>query len=307
LIVVMAYAGSFVPARSAELGPIDRIFSRIGAADDLARGRSTFMVEMEETANILNNATASSLVLMDEIGRGTSTFDGLSLAWACAEALADQLRAFTLFATHYFELTALPERHASVRNVHLDAVEHGERIVFLHSLREGPASQSYGLQVAALAGVPAAVIARAREHLHRLEEQSVARDQGATQLSLFPLEPELETETETETESEAAKISASPSASVPAAPGTAAASRSASTRSLKRGALRASRPQPKPPMIREPSANSDQCPSADSDLNLAPRLNPALKRLRQLDPDDLSPRKALETLYQLQALDQGTD
>ena len=299
LIVVMAYAGSFVPARSAELGPIDRIFSRIGAADDLARGRSTFMVEMEETANILNNATASSLVLMDEIGRGTSTFDGLSLAWACAEALADQLRAFTLFATHYFELTALPERHASVRNQHLDAVEHGERIVFLHSLREGPASQSYGLQVAALAGVPAAVIARAREHLHRLEEQSVARDQGATQLSLFPLEPE--------TESEAAKISASPSASVPAAPGTAAASRSASTRSLKRGALRASRPQPKPPMIREPSANSDQCPSADSDLNLAPRLNPALKRLRQLDPDDLSPRKALETLYQLQALDQGTD
>ena len=299
LIVVMAYAGSFVPARSAELGPIDRIFSRIGAADDLARGRSTFMVEMEETANILNNATASSLVLMDEIGRGTSTFDGLSLAWACAEALADQLRAFTLFATHYFELTALPERHTSVRNVHLDAVEHGERIVFLHSLREGPASQSYGLQVAALAGVPAAVIARAREHLRRLEEQSVARDQGATQLSLFPLEPE--------TESEAAKISASPSASVPAAPGTAAASRSASTRSLKRGALRASRPQPKPPMIREPSANSDQCPSADSDLNLAPRLNPALKRLRQLDPDDLSPRKALETLYQLQALDQGTD
>ncbi len=189
LIVVMAYAGSFVPARTAELGPIDRIFSRIGAADDLARGRSTFMVEMEETANILNNATANSLVLMDEIGRGTSTFDGLSLAWACAEALAERLRAFTLFATHYFELTALPERQASVRNVHLDAVEHGERIVFLHSLREGPASQSYGLQVAALAGVPATVIARAREHLSRLEQQSLARDQGAQQLSLFPPEP----------------------------------------------------------------------------------------------------------------------
>jgi len=238
LILVMAYAGSFVPARAARLGPIDRIFSRIGAADDLARGRSTFMVEMEETANILNNATANSLVLMDEIGRGTSTFDGLSLAWACAEALADQLRAFTLFATHYFELTALPDRHAGVRNVHLDAVEHGERIVFLHSLREGPASQSYGLQVAALAGVPAAVIARAREHLRRLEEQSVERDGGAKQLSLFP---------------------PAPSAT------------------------------PEPPMIREPS------------------LSPVLQALRELDPDDLSPRKALETLYRLQALDPGMD
>ncbi|NBC49662.1 MAG: DNA mismatch repair protein MutS [Gammaproteobacteria bacterium] len=190
LIVVMAYAGSFVPARAARLGPINRIFSRIGAADDLAGGRSTFMVEMEETANILNNATAESLVLMDEIGRGTSTFDGLSLAWACAEALADQLRAFTLFATHYFELTALPERHEGVANVHLDAVEHGERIVFLHSLRDGPASQSYGLQVAALAGVPAAVIARAREHLQRLEAQSKANQADAVQLSLFPPAPD---------------------------------------------------------------------------------------------------------------------
>lgn len=338
LIVVMAYAGSFVPARSAELGPIDRIFSRIGAADDLARGRSTFMVEMEETANILNHATANSLVLMDEIGRGTSTFDGLSLAWACAEALADQLRAFTLFATHYFELTALPERHTSVRNVHLDAVEHGERIVFLHSLREGPASQSYGLQVAALAGVPAAVIARAREHLRRLEEQSVARDQGATQLSLFPPESELKP----------AKTPVPPSApaqSTPEAPAASAAAQSASVRSLKRGIFRAPSPKPKPPMIREPSANSDHnlsaCPDQnlspssnpapslavspdptaasaqdpgpgprtgpDPDLNLAPRLNPALKALRQLDPNDLSPRKALETLYQLQALDRGTD
>ena len=190
LIVLMAYAGSFVPARAARIGPIDRIFSRIGAADDLAGGRSTFMVEMEETANILHNATEQSLVLMDEIGRGTSTFDGLSLAWACAEALAGRIRAFTLFATHYFELTALPESYPSAANAHLDAVEHGERIVFLYSLREGPASQSYGLQVAALAGVPPAVIARARERLRELEER--ARDRpaagAAAQLPLFPPE-----------------------------------------------------------------------------------------------------------------------
>ncbi|WP_242479345.1 DNA mismatch repair protein MutS [Lamprobacter modestohalophilus] len=286
LIVVMAYAGSFVPAKSAQLGPIDRIFSRIGAADDLARGRSTFMVEMEETANILNNATANSLVLMDEIGRGTSTFDGLSLAWACAEAIADQLRAFTLFATHYFELTALPERHASVRNVHLDAVEHGERIVFLHSLREGPASQSYGLQVAALAGVPAAVIARAREHLRRLEEQSAERDQGARQLSLFPSEPSAGMSAQDQrTASSASTLEASGASRSRSA----SKSRSASSPSTEHAPTPSSSSLPEPPMIREPMPS------------------PALDALRELDPDELSPRKALETLYRLQALDRGLD
>jgi len=190
LIVLMAHVGSFVPAAAARIGPVDRIFSRIGAADDLAGGRSTFMVEMEETANILNNATEQSLVLMDEIGRGTSTFDGLSLAWACGVELATRVRALTLFATHYFELTALPQEHAGIANLHLDAVEHDERIVFLHSVREGPASQSYGLQVAALAGVPKAVIERARERLRALEENAATQapaDAADTpaQLSLF--------------------------------------------------------------------------------------------------------------------------
>jgi DNA mismatch repair protein MutS len=135
LIVLMAYAGSFVPAAAARIGPVDRIFSRIGAADDLAGGRSTFMVEMEETANILHNATDRSLVLMDEVGRGTSTFDGLSLAWACGVELATRVRALTLFATHYFELTALPQEHPGIANLHLDAVEHNDRIVFMHSVR----------------------------------------------------------------------------------------------------------------------------------------------------------------------------
>jgi DNA mismatch repair protein MutS len=191
LIVLMAYAGSFVPAAGARIGPVDRIFSRIGAADDLAGGRSTFMVEMEETANILNNATDRSLVLMDEIGRGTSTFDGLSLAWACGVELATRVRALTLFATHSFELTALPQEFSGIANLHLTAVEHAERIVFLHSVRDGPANQSYGLQVAALAGVPAAVIERARERLRALEEDAAERPQaetgsaGPTQLSLF--------------------------------------------------------------------------------------------------------------------------
>ena len=174
LIVLMAYAGCYVPAASAELGPFDRIFSRIGASDDLAGGRSTFMVEMQETANILHNASPRSLVLMDEIGRGTSTFDGLSLAWACAVELATRIRAFTLFATHYFELTTLPDEYPGIVNVHLDAVEHGDGIVFLHSVRDGPANQSYGLQVAALAGVPRKVIDLARKRLGELEQ--AARD-----------------------------------------------------------------------------------------------------------------------------------
>ena len=226
LIVLMAYAGSFVPARHARIGPVDRIFSRIGAADDLAGGRSTFMVEMEETANILHNASERSLVLMDEIGRGTSTFDGLSLAWACAVELATRTRAFTLFATHYFELTTLPDEYAGMANLHLDAVEHGERIVFLHAVREGPANQSYGLQVAALAGVPAAVIERARERLRELEEAAHAQS-----------------------------------------------SRSDAPREMAQMSLFA----PEPP-------------------------SPALQSLRDLDPDQLSPRQALETLYRLKTM-----
>jgi DNA mismatch repair protein MutS len=171
LIVILARIGSFVPAERAVLGPTDRIFTRIGAADDLAGGRSTFMVEMTETANILNNATEASLVLMDEIGRGTSTFDGLSLAWAAAEHMARRVRAFTLFATHYFELTALAAETAGVGNVHLDATEHGESLVFLHAVRDGPANRSYGLQVARLAGVPREVIAAARHYLGVLEKR----------------------------------------------------------------------------------------------------------------------------------------
>ncbi|WP_311945233.1 DNA mismatch repair protein MutS [Halomonas piscis] len=168
LIALLAHCGSFVPADAADIGPLDRIFTRIGSSDDLAGGRSTFMVEMTETANILHNATGQSLVLMDEIGRGTSTFDGLSLAWASAEHLAD-IRALTLFATHYFEMTALPDHRDGVANVHLTAAEHGEQIVFMHRIEDGPASQSYGLQVAQLAGVPEAVIRRAREKLGTLE------------------------------------------------------------------------------------------------------------------------------------------
>ncbi|HKU18357.1 MAG TPA: DNA mismatch repair protein MutS, partial [Candidatus Saccharimonadales bacterium] len=170
LIVSLAHIGSFVPAQKAVLGPLDRIFTRIGASDDLAGGRSTFMVEMVETANILNNATDKSLVLMDEIGRGTSTYDGMSLAWAAASYIARELRAFTLFATHYFELTALPELVDGCANVHLDATEHEHTLVFLHSVKEGPADRSYGLQVAALAGIPPAVIAQAREYLAKLEQ-----------------------------------------------------------------------------------------------------------------------------------------
>lgn len=169
LIVLLAHIGSAVPADEASIGLVDRIFTRIGSSDDLAGGRSTFMVEMTETANILHNATPTSLVLMDEIGRGTSTFDGLSLAWACARHLAEKVRAFTLFATHYFELTALPEQISGVVNVHLDATEYQDSIVFLHAVQEGPASRSYGIQVARLAGIPQAVIAEAREELSRLE------------------------------------------------------------------------------------------------------------------------------------------
>lgn len=171
VIALLAHIGSYVPASRCELGPIDRIFTRMGSADDVAGGRSTFMVEMTETANILHNATAQSLVLMDEVGRGTSTFDGLSLAWASAAHLADHVRAYTLFATHYFEMTALPERHDNVINVHLKATEHNDQIIFLHAVEPGPASQSYGLQVAQLAGVPTSVIDQAKHQLRLLERQ----------------------------------------------------------------------------------------------------------------------------------------
>ena len=182
LIVLLAYAGSFVPAREARIGPVDQIFTRVGAADDLAGGRSTFMVEMTEAAAILHYATAESLVLMDEIGRGTSTYDGLALAWAIARHLAEKNRSLTLFATHYFELTQLATELAGVANAHFGAVEHGERIVFLHSLEDGPASQSYGLQVAALAGLPKSVLREARRYLHLLEAGAASR---AAQPDLF--------------------------------------------------------------------------------------------------------------------------
>ena len=234
LIVLLAYVGSYVPATSATIGPIDRIFTRIGANDDLAGGRSTFMVEMTESAAILNGATEHSLVLMDEVGRGTSTFDGLALAWAIARHLIDVSRSFTLFATHYFELTQLPESHPSAANVHLSAVEHKDTIVFLHAVQDGPASQSYGLQVAQLAGVPPAVIKAARKHLARLESQAL---DATPQLDLFALPPD-----EPEPEAEA--------------------------------------PQPE-----------------------AAAVPPALlAALDDLDPDALTPREALERLYELKRL-----
>jgi DNA mismatch repair protein MutS len=222
LIVLLAHCGCFVSAQSAKIGKIDRIFTRIGASDDLAGGRSTFMVEMTETANILNNATANSLVLLDEIGRGTSTFDGLSLAWACAKQLLEKNRSYTLFATHYFELTRLVEEFKQVANVHLDAAEHGNGIVFLHRVQEGAANQSYGLQVAALAGIPKSVVASAKRKLTQLEKQNV--DAGP-QVDMFVAED------------------------VPEAP-----------------------------------------------------LHPAVSELEILDPDDLTPKQALEALYRLKSL-----
>jgi DNA mismatch repair protein MutS len=227
LITVLAHIGSFVPARRATLGPIDRIFTRIGAGDDLAGGRSTFMVEMTETANILHNATDRSLVLMDEIGRGTSTFDGLSLAWAVARQLAAKTRAFTLFATHYFELTSLADEVPGVANVHLDATEHGEGLVFLHAVKEGPASRSYGLAVAQLAGVPREVIGAARRYLTALEAQRDAVAAGATPQAALPFDAPAE-----------------------------------------------------PP---------------------SPQASPLEQRLAAIDPDSLTPREALQLLYELRA------
>ncbi|MFH0223453.1 DNA mismatch repair protein MutS [Vibrio furnissii] len=199
LIALLAHIGSYVPAEAAQIGSLDRIFTRIGASDDLASGRSTFMVEMTETANILHNATERSLVLMDEIGRGTSTYDGLSLAWASAEWLAKEIGAMTLFATHYFELTELPNALPHLANVHLDAVEHGDSIAFMHAVQEGAASKSYGLAVAGLAGVPKAVIKNARTKLTQLEQLSLQQPSNkpntvdiANQLSLIPEPSEVE-------------------------------------------------------------------------------------------------------------------
>ncbi|MDD2776332.1 MAG: DNA mismatch repair protein MutS [Gallionella sp.] len=190
LIALLAHVGSFVPAQQATLGEIDQIFTRIGASDDLASGRSTFMVEMTEAAHILHNATAQSLVLVDEIGRGTSTFDGLALAYAIARHLLETNRSYTLFATHYFELTRLADEFPQLANVHLAAVEHQHRIVFLHSVNDGAASQSYGLQVAALAGVPPAVIKIARKQLRTLEQSSAAHHpQGDLFSASVPIEP----------------------------------------------------------------------------------------------------------------------
>ncbi len=186
LIVLMACCGLYVPAESAAIGPVDQIYTRIGSSDDLAGGRSTFMVEMTETAQILHGASEQSLVLLDEIGRGTSTFDGMALAWAAARHLAEKTRAYTLFATHYFELTQLAQDYRTIANVHLDAVESGGGLVFLHSVEEGPASQSFGIQVARLAGVPAPVIAAAKRKLVQLENQQIA--QGG-QGDLFAVDP----------------------------------------------------------------------------------------------------------------------
>ena len=223
LIVLLAHCGSFVPASSARLGPVDRIFTRIGASDDLAGGRSTFMVEMTETANILHNATDQSLVLLDEIGRGTSTFDGLSLAWAVARQLLERNRSYTLFATHYFELTRLTEDFKQAANVHLDAVEHGHGIVFLHKVEEGPASQSYGLQVAQLAGIPRSVVASAKRKLAQLEQQNIAAGPQTDMFAQQAVAPE-------------------------------------------------------------------------------PMRHPALDDLEALEPDDLTPKQALEALYKLKSL-----
>jgi DNA mismatch repair protein MutS len=192
LIVLMAHIGSFVPADRAVIGVIDGIFTRIGASDDLAGGRSTFMVEMTETANILHNATRNSLVLMDEIGRGTSTFDGLSLAWACAEHLARHIGAYTLFATHYFELTRLPELCKGIENIHLDAVEQGDKLIFMHAVKSGAANKSYGLQVALLAGVPKNVVTQARLRLKQLEEQAATMQPQQNRLNFGAPPPVVE-------------------------------------------------------------------------------------------------------------------
>ncbi len=225
LIVLLACIGSYVPANKVVLGPVDRIFTRMGSSDDLAGGRSTFMVEMTETANILHNATSNSLILMDEVGRGTSTFDGLSLAWSSANHLATRIKPYTLFATHYFELTSLPEVASTALNVHLDATEYEDHIVFLHKVQAGPASQSYGLQVAQLAGVPYEVIQEAKQKLAELEQSEAS----------FKL-------------------------------------------------------------------HIDNSPNKQPDLFSASQPHPAVERLNDIDPDSLTPRDALQLIYDLKKL-----
>ena len=232
LIALMAHVGSFVPARRAVLGPLDQIFTRIGAADDLASGRSTFMVEMTESAAILHHATANSLVLMDEVGRGTSTFDGMALAFAICRHLIEKNRALTLFATHYFELTLLAGEYPELANVHLGAVEHGDKIVFMHAVEDGPANQSYGIQVAALAGIPAPVVKAAKRQLREFEQRA----------AINPLQPDLF------------------------------------------AAL--------PPAMDTPATLS----------SLSPSPSPAVERLQTIDPDSLTPRQALDLLYELKKL-----
>jgi DNA mismatch repair protein MutS len=277
LILVLAHAGSFVPAREAVIGPVDRIFTRIGASDDLAGGQSTFMVEMNETANILNNATRQSVVLMDEVGRGTSTFDGLSLAWAAARHIAREVGAFTLFATHYFELTALEREIDGCANVHLDATEHGDKLVFLHTVKEGPANQSYGLQVARLAGVPAGVIDDARDYLLKLEQQSLelagGEDQDQQQaLPLFDPAP-------------SGNRRGTP-AGVPRRAEKAAAVAGA-TEFSGRGSVDAG------------GSDADAVPPPAAD---DPRAAALREKLAGLDPDDMTPRQAMEALYSLRKL-----
>jgi len=200
LIVLLAQIGSFVPATAARIGIVDRIFTRIGSSDDIAGGRSTFMVEMTETANILHNASNRSLVLMDEIGRGTSTYDGLSIAWACAQYLVTEVKALTMFATHYFELTKLPEQGEASINVHLNAKEHKDQIMFMHRVLEGAASKSYGLQVAKLAGIPYPVLEEAKAQLTKLETQNL--DTGKNLSS----EPQSQLSFESESDSKLKKI-----------------------------------------------------------------------------------------------------
>ncbi|WP_038150329.1 DNA mismatch repair protein MutS [Vibrio litoralis] len=233
LIALLAHIGSYVPAKAATIGSIDRIFTRIGAQDDLASGRSTFMVEMTETANILHNATKNSLVLMDEIGRGTSTYDGLSLAWASADWLATKINAMTLFATHYFELTELPNQIDHLANVHLDAIEHGDSIAFMHAVQEGAASKSYGLAVASLAGVPKSVIKQAKAKLQQLEALGHQKAEQGNSAQ---------------------------------------------------------------------STASMQTQTVEQQLSLIPEISEVEQALTQVNPDDMSPREALDALYRLKSL-----
>lgn len=271
LIALLAHTGSFVPARSARIGPVDRIFTRIGASDDLASGQSTFMVEMTESANILRNATERSLVLMDEVGRGTSTYDGLALAWACAHHLCVINRAMCLFATHYFELTVMSELHDSIGNVHLDAVEHNGRIIFMHQIKTGAASRSYGLQVAELAGLPGPALQYARKRLAALENPQV-------------IDLPLHTGIRAENPAEAGLHNEPPASSAPVAIEFPPASESA-----------------------EPAHQQASCSTASAtpQLDLFSAPDALHEYVRKLRPDDISPRQAMEHMYNLTALVKG--